>query len=592
MKNIRNCTTYPKNRWGKKRAHSTANTGRGRGATSPFRAACRTLICCGLAACLLFTAGCGGNQNAQNETTDLELVDPQYVGSGDTTLAASGGEITLPIPQNPETWDPLCALTEDLVNAYNLIFESPLRLDETGRPTANVIETWSVDETGTVYTFNVREGIQFHGGNGTLTARDIKYTIDRILSLEPGTSIYQKYGDLIQSAVVKSDTVLEITLTEKDNRILYFMDFPILCQSYYSSGDIESKKPIGSGPYVMEDFSQSDVCVLKVNQQWWKTLPYIETIYLRPTESDEIERADVESGDLSIGTSFNLTSNRYRGSEQHYTLDYATPFYDGLIPNFGRSTMSDLNLRKAISYGIDRRDIITKVMMNHALPVSSPLMPDFWLGTSTVDSTSEYNRTRALEYLELAGYTYDEQTQKTTKDGRELTIELLVVNNTTQYTYQQEVAKLIQSQLADIGITVEIVSKVNDEFYADLEAGNFDLALMRFYTNRAQDLGYLFGSQSTMNYGNYSSEEFNALSTALTDAISERDMANAYVQYSNFLNDNLPHIGLYFLTESMIYDVQIKGIDTAKYTNAYLDISSWYINEQTAGASVTLDPRT
>ena len=105
---------------------------------------------------------------------------------------------------------------------------------------------------------------------------------------------------------------------------------------------------------------------------------------------------------------------------------------------------------------------------------------------------------------------------------------------------------------------------MNDEFYADLEAGNFDLALMRFYTNRAQDLGYLFGSQSTMNYGKYSSEEFNALSTALTDAISERDMANAYVKYSNFLNDNLPHIGLYFLTESMIYDVQIKGIDNAK----------------------------
>lgn len=569
MKNTRNCTIYP----------------------SPNRRRIWVQLICGaMAVCLLFAAGCGGEE--QNQTQDLEPIDdPQYVGSENTALAATGGEITLPIPKNPETWDPLCVLTEDLVNAYNLIFESPLRLDETGRPSANVIETWSVDETGTVYTFNVREGIQFHGGYGTLTARDIKYTIDKILNLEPGTSIYQEYGDLIESSVVKSDTVLEVRLKQKDNRILYFMNFPILCQSYYSSGDAGNKKPVGSGPYVVEEFSQSDVCVLKINEKWWKTLPYIETIYLRPTESDEIERADVESGDLSVGTSFNLTSNRYRGSEKHYTTDYVTPFYDGLIPNFGRNSMNDLNLRKAISYGIDRRDIITKVMMNHALPVSSPLMPDFWLGTSTVDNTSEYNRTRALDFLEQAGYTYDEQTKKATKNGKALTLQLLVVNNTTQYTYQQEVAKMVQSQLADIGITVEIVSKVNDEFYDDLEAGNFDLALMRFYTNKAQDVDYLFGSEgSSMNYGNYSNEEFNSLSAALTGAIAEKDMANAYVQYSNFLNDNLPHIGLYFLTESMIYDVEIKGIANAKYTDAYMEIGNWYIKEQTPGEIASQTP--
>jgi peptide/nickel transport system substrate-binding protein len=116
----------------------------------------------------------------------------------------------------------------------------------------DLAESWTMSPDGTVWTFKLKKGVQFHKGFGALTAEDVKFSFERQINKTPGT----RYGvnlDVIKSIEVINPHAVQINLKAYDAIFLLRM-------VGYQQGYIVSKKaaekpdqfkwnPIGTGPF-------------------------------------------------------------------------------------------------------------------------------------------------------------------------------------------------------------------------------------------------------------------------------------------------------------------------------------------------------
>ncbi len=98
----------------------------------------------------------------------------------------------------------------------------------------DLAESWSLSPEGTIWTFKLKKGVQFHKGFGELTAEDVKFSLERQINKTPGT----RYGvnlDVIKSIEVVDPYTVQIALKSFDAIFLLRM-------VGYQNGYIVSKK--------------------------------------------------------------------------------------------------------------------------------------------------------------------------------------------------------------------------------------------------------------------------------------------------------------------------------------------------------------
>ena len=535
----------------------------------------------------------------QSETylNDLEGIEDET--QAETPL--SGGQITVAMPTAVSSFNPLKVRNINMANLFTLVFESPLTLDTEGRIRGELVENWTVDTSGMVWTFYLRKDIQWHNGFGELTADDFVYTMDLIKKYNSDESIYSRYNRRIGDyyALDKYTFVLNTIdplIDPNDNEavpkpssyIEYMMTFPVLCRAYYENiDDIDTVWPIGSGPYEFTSYDETKGIRLDVNDNWWKRKPYISSIMAVPVAdaASEITAYEDQVLDL-IGTS-NLSANRYRKYGVTNVEEYLTQYYDCLVPNLyvarngEEKFVHTVKGRQAIAYALNKSQIISKVLVNHAVATDVPIPPDSWLFDTSL-SIYEHNQKEAIQLLEELGYTeFDEEgfRAKFNVDGEleTLVIELMYPKE-LQDAYKQNVASLIEEQLEEIGMRIDLREVSEKIFQTKVTAGAFDLALISFYLDRNPDPKFmLHSSRFTSNYGYYRDEFMDAALDDCAVALTDEEKHAAFSEVQRIFLQQLPQISLYFRTNSLIYDDSINGISDFRALDLFHNIQSWYV---------------
>jgi ABC-type transport system substrate-binding protein len=117
-----------------------------------------TLICILAALLSLVLAGCGSQPIFSGAATVAPLATT-------TPVPRRGGMLTLYMPSNPDTLDPLLLQSSELVSLLNIIYEPLVRVDETGFPAAYLAESWQVTDDGQggfIWEFTLRDNDYFH----------------------------------------------------------------------------------------------------------------------------------------------------------------------------------------------------------------------------------------------------------------------------------------------------------------------------------------------------------------------------------------------------------------------------------------------
>ncbi len=535
----------------------------------------------------------------QSETylNDLEDIEDEVK----TETPLSGGQITIPMPETVASFNPLKVRNINMANLFTLVFESPLTLDTEGRIRGELIENWTVDTSGMVWTFYLRKDIQWHNGFGELTADDIVYTMDLITKYNSDESIYSRYNKRIGEyyALDKYTFVLNTVdplidpndkeaVPQPSSYIEYMMTFPVLCRAYYENAtDIDTLWPIGSGPYEFTSYDETEGIRLDVNDVWWKRKPYISSILAVPIADAASEITAYENQILDLVGTSNLSASRYRKYGVTNVEEYMTQYYDCLVPNLyvakngTEKFVHSVKARQAIAYALNKSQIISKVLVNHAVATDVPIPPDSWLFDTSL-SIYEHNEKEAIRLLEELGYTeYDEEgfRAKINDEGEleTLAIELMYPKE-LQDAYKQNVASLIEEQLESLGMRIDLREVSEKVFQTKVKAGAFDLALISFYLDRNPDPKFmLHSSRFTSNYGYYKDEFMDSALNACAVALTDEEKRAAYSDVQRLFLQQLPQISLYFRTNSLIYDDSINGITDFRALDLFHDIQSWYV---------------
>lgn len=526
---------------------------------------------------MLFFSACGPDTQTK---TAAETI-PQYTLPPviKETVPTTGGEIVFPAPKlDPVALNPLKTKNVELYNMLSLIYEQPIRIGTDGKAQPELVETWDVDDAGTTWTFHLRKGVQWQDDQGEMTSADIKYTIDQLMTLTNKDSNYVYNKDAIATWTVPDEYTIQISQNSPGYAAVYFMTFPVLCKAYCESENIDTAKPVGTGPYQVTEFDMTEQVSFEANTSWWKQPPYIQKLTAICIPDHDAEMNQFEQNLLDIVTTSSLTVDTYQKYKEIEYKDYMTQYYDCLVPNMN-GIFGDVNLRQAVAYALDKREVVSKALLGHAVATDYPVSPDSYLsgGSSKI---YEFNQQKAKELLELSGWKDlddDGLAEKVEGDNiSELTIILLIPANSEE-TYRMDVAQNIAAQLLECGITVNIEEKQPANYKASLDSRGFDLALCSLYMDINPDISGLVGTGGTHNYGDYSDAMLDGLLTNCATAPSEEALKEAYSSMEDQFLAQMPQIGLYFRTNALLYNAAFNISDNFRDRNLFSSIPQWYI---------------
>ncbi len=579
-----------------------------------------SLLLAVLMAALAF--GCAKKTEETAPVVDLEGLDAPAATATSAAVLERGGELYVPMPEDMSALDPLNAPREDMQNIYGLMYESPFRLSAGGNVATNLVETWEVDETGTIFTFVLRSGVVFHDGQTPLQANDIVTSAQRVLALTsdtnalsaeqpedpedtqtpeataapsasasiapyelqtgrdddgntvvmtedvseviPRRNLYAKYNHLVQSIEAVDENTVRLTMREPGQAGLYFMLFPVMSDSLTEGGTL----PMGTGPYILESFSSADGMVLNASETWWGGLPHIERVVAKPLDSTDEKLESVSTSVLDFITTDVLYAGKYNLAGKTQVLDYMTNNYECLLPNLNVTALQDVRVRQAISYALNRREIISTVLLNHAVPANLPVASDFYAYNPKYKNDVDQNVAKQL--LEQAGYKTGENSA-----GTELRLKLMLPDDRDK-SYRIEAGKAIKKQLGQVGVLLDLEYVAPLDYIARLQSGDFELAYAGFHLSENPSLEFMLAPDGEANFNGVSNESLNTAMAAYAAAVTEEDRIATMDALQQVLCNDLPQIGLFYLTNSIICDASLQNLQGMREHRVFAEIQKWY----------------
>lgn len=455
---------------------------------------------------------------------------------------------------------PLRGNSRDLNSINQLVFESVVELDENLQPAPLLADRWEFD--GESWIFYLREGIVFHDGS-PLTAYDVVASLEDI-QLNEGTS---PYADRIKY-IREMDALDERTLQVKGNgvgyMVLYAMTFPVV-QRF----SLNSTLPRGTGPYWYIRYDSFSMLRLERNPLWWKRQPSIASINcIRYDETADALTA-LATGQADVVATRDSAGALSRQLSDRATLDYATVTWECMVPNLHNSILSELTVRKAIMYAVDRTTLADTVYLGMAQESEVPVIPGSWL-YETQSTQFNYNPERAYQLLTSSGWhdSDGDGVLDRIKDGMWEDLEItLVTYNEPGITIREEACKLIAEQLGRIGMKVNLETVTKSGMKTKFKDNTFDLALVGFNLSEVPDLTFLLGEGENGNCSEYASADMDKLLENAKEAEDADGLKSALSAVQMKAVEDLPVLGLFFRTGTLISKVSLGGLTGIRETH-------------------------
>ncbi len=345
-----------------------------------------------------------------------------------------------------------------------LIYEPLVTLDGDLNIVPALAESWSFNDDSTVLTMNLRHGVSFHDGSA-FTSSDVKASFERILKEETGAASRANFTS-IESMDTPDDYTVVFNLNTADVPLLAAMasvGAAMVSDEFIASGGDFAAKAIGTGPFILDQWTPEEQTTLKANTAWWGEGPYIDGIEMRVIPDETSIVAALRAGQIDFALLNDPIAATLLIGEASVQLNQVPALaYHVLQLNASREPMDKLEVRQAISCAIDRQEVLDTASLGYG-EVTGPLtIPAFKVPTSELFCYSK-DVAKAKELLAQAGY----------PDG----FTLKVIAASAEPPTALSEAQNIQAQLAEIGIKLEIESLELSVYIDRWLAADFDTAV-------------------------------------------------------------------------------------------------------------------
>lgn len=336
--------------------------------------------------------------------------------------------------------------TEDKI-VFGMIFNGLVRFAP-GSMSSDAIqpdlaESWTSSDDGLIWEFKLRQGVQFHGGYGELTAADVVYSLNRAAD-ENRSSVSSDYK-AFESVEAVDDYTVRITLSEAIPSLLgvvanYHGGNIVSMKAAVELGDRFQSNPIGTGPFAFSQLADGQFVELEAHPEYFRGAPEIEKLVIRYMSATSARDLAFQTGELHM----------IEGDREDRWVDAMAASGEGTVDVFGPGELrtlhvntamepfDDILVRQALAHAINREELVAfagaKVARGNEAPV-----PEGYIGHEPDIDFLPYDQARARELLAEAGY----------PDG--ITIKVAITERASLFGPMQ----VIQAQLSQVGINIE-----------------------------------------------------------------------------------------------------------------------------------------
>ena len=462
-----------------------------------------------------------------------------------------GGTLVIAADVNPVGLDPHAVTAFSSVAIYEHLYSSLATLDyATNKVKPDLAESWKNIDDKSV-EFKLRPGVKFHGGR-EITGEDVKYTVERITDPKVSAPLLSYLGPGIQAEVVDKYTVrlrneapyAPLVSVFADRRPTAIVDREVV----EKNGDLKNSVG-GSGPFKLVEYTPDVRVVLEKNGDYWeKDFPILDRIEFRFITDETARMAAIRTGEVDMTVLKDPKNARLLRDDKAINLNDVPSFWRSASPfNTDRAPLGDVRVRQAISYAIDRQELINTVLLGDGVP-TGPMPPGEAEWALPVNSenfpTYQYNPDKARQLLKEAG-------------AEDLKISIQAA---PAYAPDIPTAQVLQAQLRKVGIDLQIQQM---EWAAVLQAQrdrNFDLNLT-FNTNRPDPDTYLSVAHSkfSQNWGKYSNPQMDELLEKGRSTFNVDERKKIYADVQKLFATELPYLYLYVIKNYEPARLHVKG---------------------------------
>lgn len=441
------------------------------------------------------------------------------------------------------------------------VAETLVGADDDGTLEPMLASAWDAAPDGRSWRFELREGARFHDDT-PVTGETVAAALDAVRDA-PESPL----SEAPIAAIEAEDAAITVTLDAPYAPLpaaLAHTSAQILAPSAYGD-DGQVERVVGSGPYAAERVRLPDTIELVAADTYDGPPPAIEAVTFRSVSRSETRTAMAESGQSHVAFGMDPISLARLSADARVEVESVTvPRTIQLKVNAGHPLLEEPEVRRAISLALDRDGMASALLRDPEMAATQLFPPtlDVWHQDDLEPLRHDPDEARAL--LEEAGFTPGPD-GTLTRDGEPFAVTLRTFTDRPELP---PVATAIQSELAAVGIDLEVAIGNSSEIPAAHQDGSLELALYaRGYALTPDPLAMLLGDFAPDGHDwgamNWSSDDLTARLGALAagDAADADDPAAAAdrARVAAILHEELPVIPVAWYRQSAVLDPRLAG---------------------------------
>ena len=519
-----------------------------------------SMVLCAMMALTL--AGCGGSGGDSSTYTFSSELDIKNLDSSDA--------------------DDGCSFT-----AMHAVIDGLMKTDKKGNIVNGVASSSEVSDDGLTHTYKIRKDAKWANGD-PVTANDFVYAWHRIFQKKG--QYYYMFCDGIASIVgaqemsdkidneeditdadldamgVKAvdDKTLEVTTTTRVSFFDELMSFPCFypinekfCEKQGDKYGKSAKTILGNGAFTMTNWEPGSVAEFEKNDKFYAAKDVkIDKLVMKLVQEPKVAAQSFEAGETDFAIINSDLVDKYKKDESFKNISEGFLFY--IQPNLENSDLANLNVRKALSLAINRKDLCENVLKDGSQAASgfvpsglsiSPEGKDF---RDEADTYTSYDKKAAQAAL-------DEGLKELGKS--EITLRLTYG---TDESPMDVFATYLQNAFSSLkGLKIEMVATTKqDRIYNKQKNGDFDLSVTRWGPDYGDPTTYLTLAltNNNNNYGHWSNTEFDSIMEKVNSETDANARWQLTIDAEKIMMDDLCYIPVFEKGTATLQNTKVKNL--------------------------------
>ncbi|MDR1083619.1 MAG: peptide-binding protein [Deltaproteobacteria bacterium] len=478
-----------------------------------------------------------------------EKAVPEQTGSvqgitGDALVDATIGEASNFIP----------ALASDTSSSSvtGQVYRGLVRFDRDLKLVPELAESFTVSDDQLTITFKLRPGLMWQDGK-PLTSKDCLFTW-KLMSDPQTPTPYGEPFTQIENALTPDDLTFIVTYKRPLARALVTWSFDIMPSHLLEGQDITvsplARKPVGSGPFELESWEVGQRIIMKASDKYFKGRPLLDRLITRLIPDPATQLMELKTGAIDMMA---LTPDQWEEAqtdpllkENYNFFRYPEFAYTYLGFNQKDPRLSDVRVRQAIAYALDKNEIIEGVVLGFGQPANGPFKPGMWANNTKV-KPYPYDPKKAAALLAEAGWRDTDRDGYVDKDGRRF---VLTIMTNQGNKVREQTGLVIQARLKEVGIEVKLRIIEWAAFLKEyLDKKDFEAIIMGWTIPMDPDLYDVWNSTKTkpgeLNFISYNNPEVDRLIDEGRFTLEQAKRKEAYDRIQEIFFEDVPYVFLY-----------------------------------------------